>query len=170
MTNHFNSCIYRDMEIIRNCIQIFTGATLATFGEGNGLSHCFSCSATENMVVNCTPTENTNATDIGVTCMSHDEAVTDVCQYCSTPNPNMHTNSPIQCPPCVCVAPTVTVMKSSPTQHQPSTYVATTNRTESLTANQNANSGSRVDDNIVTFQVITGILLVLLIAVTVDGY
>ena len=90
----------------------------------------------------------------------------------------MNANSicPTQSPSTICEVSTVTITKSHQTQDQPATHVAPTVHTTttascsiSLTANPNGNntSGARreIDDNIRIFQAITGILLVVLIAV-----
>ena len=72
----------------------------------------------------------------------------------------------------ICVASTVTVTNSNSSKCQPSTCIAPTvtiktmaSSTKSFTANQASMDITK--NNIVTFQVITGILLVLLIAVIV---
>ena len=154
----------------------FTGATQVSFGEGHCIAQCFHCLGTENTAIRCTISSNhIVGTHIGVTCKSHDEVANNICRYCSIHNetvidPNMHTSSSTQCQPHVCVAPTVTVTNSNSSKCQPSSCVAPTvtmktmaSSTKSFTANQ----ASMDTTNTVVFQVITGILLVLLIAVIV---
>ena len=74
----------------------------------------------------------------------------------------------------ICIASTVTVTNSNSSKCQPSTCIAPTvtmktmaSSTESITANPNSITMDTTKTNIVIFQVITGILLVLLIAVIV---
>ena len=104
--------------------------------------HCFRCLGNETVLTQCTTVNGVISHPVGinVTCMSHDEVARTICSTST----QVQSNECLATTPSTCVATTITI-----------------------NSNENATSDTRreIDDNIVVFKVITGILLVLLIAV-----